>query len=221
MRTLDVATRVKRQFGDESGSQITDAVILDWINDAQREIVNRNKEILQKKATMATVNGTANYALPTEIIRLHRVAYKGIALNPISIQAAEQDYPDKDLTPIPTGTPLEYWFFNNEINLRPAPATSSAADLTLYYERYPTDASAIAGTDPTGTIDLPLQYHQRVVEYCIAQAAELDDNDSRYATKMAQFNSSLDDAQSDSFIRNQNVYPSIQIAEEDSSYYAT
>lgn len=220
MRTLDVANRVKRQFGDEAGAQITDVMILDWINDAQREIVNKNKEILQKKATLATVAGTANYALPTEIIRLHRVAYKGQILRPITIQEAEQSYPQKDLTPVPTGTCLEYWFWNNEINLRPAPATTSGADLTLYYERYPTDATAIIGTDPTGTIDLPLQYHARVVEYVIAQAAELDDDGNKYATKMGMFNSALDDAQSDSFIRNQNMYPTVQISEEDTSYYA-
>lgn len=220
MRTLDVANRVKRQFGDESETQITNEMILDWINDAQREVVNRNKEILQKKATLATVGGTANYVLPTEIIRLHRVAYKGQILNPITIQEAEQSYPQKDQTPVPTGTPLEYWFWNNEINLRPAPSSSSASDLTLYYERFPTDATAIIGTDPTGTIDLPLQYHQRVVEYVIAQAAELDDDDSKYATKMGQFNATLDDMQSDSFIRNQNMYPTIQISEEDTSYYA-
>ena len=40
--TQDVADRVKDSFGDTSGSQITDEMLVRWINDGQQEIVNNN-----------------------------------------------------------------------------------------------------------------------------------------------------------------------------------
>jgi hypothetical protein len=39
--------------------------------------------------------------------------------------------------------------------------------------------------------DVPKQYHPRIVEYCIAQAAELDDNMGTYQYKMNQFEKNL------------------------------
>ena len=41
----DVLLSVKRQFGDESGVQVTDSDIVRWVDDAQREISMNNPEI--------------------------------------------------------------------------------------------------------------------------------------------------------------------------------
>jgi hypothetical protein len=42
---LDVVQRIKTQFGDNSGAQLTDDVIYRWINDGQQEIVNHSKTL--------------------------------------------------------------------------------------------------------------------------------------------------------------------------------
>jgi hypothetical protein len=41
------------------------------------------------------------------------------------------------------------------------------------------------------TPELPLKYHQRIVEYCLAQAADLDDNEAKYSNRINQFNNNV------------------------------
>ena len=47
----DVANRVKRTFGDESGVQVTDDDIIRWVNDAQLEISRQNEDLLEAVGT--------------------------------------------------------------------------------------------------------------------------------------------------------------------------
>lgn len=211
-----VANRVKRQFGDEIGAQIDDTVILDWINDGQREIVARSDELFQTKASANTTSGTAEYTLPTlaaNILRLHRVIYKGTRLTPLTLQEAEEIYPHKDdASAYPVGTPCHYWVWADKITLMPAPDTTGST-LTIYFQTYPTDLGAIANA-----LTLPDRYHLRVVDYCIAKAAELDDDDDRHNNKMAVFQADIDSMQQDSYWKNQDIYPFPRVSVEDMSY---
>jgi hypothetical protein len=50
MLVSEIATRVRRQFGDDVGILITDADIIRWVNDAQREIAVK-ANLLQVRAT--------------------------------------------------------------------------------------------------------------------------------------------------------------------------
>ena len=211
----DIANRVKRQFGDEVGAQITDAIILDWINDGQREIVARTDELYQVKSTSNTTAGTADYSLPTiaaNIIRMHRVFYKGQEVTPLSIQQAEELYPDKDVTPRPTGTPIHYWIWADTLTFNIAP-DSTGTNLTIYYQRYPIALSVIGDA-----LTLPERYHLKVKDYCLAQAAELDDDDERAQSKMAVLNQDLDQMQRDQYWLNQDSYPFVTISAEDMYY---
>lgn len=212
-----VANRVKRQFGDEAGAQINDTMILDWINDGQAEIVQRTDELFQTKATASTTAGTAEYSLPTvatNIIRMNRVFYKGNSIRPISIQQAEELYPEKDMTPRPQGIPEAYWIWANKIIFEPAP-DATGAFLTVYFQTYPTNLAAIGDS-----LTLPERYHLKVVDYCIAKAAELDDDDERFLNKMAAFNADVDQMQQDTYWENQNLYPFPALSMEDMTYGA-
>lgn len=211
----DVANRVKRQFGDEVGAQITDTILLDYINDAQREIVTRNDELFQSKGTASTTAGTESYSLPTvasNIIRLHKVFYKGNTIDPLSIQQAESTYPEKDTLPRPTGQPRHYWIWADKIIFEPAP-DATGVFLTVYYSTYPTALSALSDA-----LTLPERFHLKVVDYCIAKAAELDDDDERAGAKMAQLNADLDVMQTDTYRPNQDLYPFPTVSTEDMFY---
>jgi hypothetical protein len=211
----DVALRVKQQFGDEVGAQITDAMILNWINDGQNEIVSRTDELFQMKSTASTTVGDNDYSLPTiaaDIIRMHRVYYKGKEVKPLSIQQAEESYPEKDVTPVPTGQPRHYWIWADQLFLYPAP-DATGAHLTLYWQKYPTPLAAIGDA-----LTLPQRYHLKVKDYCVAQAAELDDDDERHNSKMAMLHSDLDMMQKDSYQPNQDLYPFGTVSSEDASY---
>lgn len=211
----EIANRVKRQFGDEAGAQITDAMILDWINDGQREIVNRSRELYQIRQTANSTAGQHEYDLPTvatEIVRIHRVFYKGQPIDPISIQQAEEIYPEKDVLPRPSGYPTHCWIWGDKIYFDTA-TDSTGAHLTIYYQRYPTNLATIGDA-----LTIPQRYQLKVKDYCIAQAAQLDDDDDRHAMLTATFNADVDTMQSDSFDPQQDVYPFVTVSVEDQWY---
>ena len=71
---LDVITRVKTQFGDNSGAQLNDATIIRWINDGQQEIVNNNPILKDTKLTDG-VAGQAEYTFPRDKVQYIEAVY--------------------------------------------------------------------------------------------------------------------------------------------------
>jgi len=71
---LDVIQRVKTQFGDNSGAQLTDDVILRWINDGQQEIVNNNP-VLKDTKLSNIVAGQAEYTFPADKVQYIEALY--------------------------------------------------------------------------------------------------------------------------------------------------
>lgn len=211
MLVSEIATRVKRQFGDEGGAQITDADIIRWVNDAQTEIALAS-DLLQVSATTATVAGTQKYTVPPNLFILRAAKWKGLKLQPISME-------DADATMIantsPAGDPTQFWQFARQIYLWPIPSANGSTDLTLYYTR-----QAVQVTATSDTPELPVQYHPRIVEYCIAQAAELDDNLAQYQLKMSQFETGVTKLKDNVDWDSQDVYPSISVSPRDFGEYA-
>jgi hypothetical protein len=68
----EIATYVKRQFGDESGVQVSDADIVRWINTAARDIFTQ-KEPLKSIKTAALVANQSQYTWPADILQVQSV----------------------------------------------------------------------------------------------------------------------------------------------------
>lgn len=181
MLVSEIATRVKRQFGDEVGAQITDEDIIRWINDAQRELAVSN-DLLQTTATTAIKKGQDQYHLPPDILQLRSVRVAGRKLAFLSPDQAAEWTPN--LNSEAKGKPTHFTQWSLKIDLYPTPDYDDANDLQLYYTRNP-----LLVKTTTDTPELPQQYHNRIVDYCIAQAHELDDNMESYRIKMEQFTS--------------------------------
>jgi hypothetical protein len=202
----EIITRVQRSFGDEIQAQITTADVIRWINDAMREIANNNN-LLQVKATSPTTVNVSAYSLPTGIARLHSVRFRGFVLESISLEQADEMIGSVDLTiaqGYPTGMPTHYWIFANQINLYPAPDTTSASDLTLYYTRQANPVDDVADVP-----EVPEQYHNRIVEYCMARAYELDENFFIAKMKDDAFAAGVDKTRQDESWESQEFYPFI------------
>lgn len=210
MLVSEIATRVKRQFGDEAGAQITDADIIRWVNDAQTEIAVAN-DLLQVSATSATTAGTQKYTVPSNLLILRAVKWKGRKIQGISMEDAD-NLMIADATP--TGDPVSFWQFARQIYLYPIPSVNGTTDLSLFYTRQPVQVTATSDTP-----ELPVQYHPRIVEYCIAQAAELDDNLAQYQMKMMQFKSGVTELKDTNEWENQDYYPSISVSPRDYGDY--
>lgn len=208
MIVSEIALRVKRQFGDEAGAQITDADIIRWVNDAQTDIAVNN-DLLQVSATTATTAGTQKYTVPTNLLILRSARWKGVKMQSLSMEEADQLTISGDTGA--SGTPISFWQFARQIYVWPPPDANGTTDLTLFYTRQPVQVTAVGDTP-----ELPIQYHPRLVEYCIAQAAELDDNLGHYQLKMQEFKGGIDELKSNAQWESQDFYPSITVGNRDS-----
>lgn len=183
MNISDIISRVKRQFGDESGVQIQDADIIRWINDAQRDIAMKHS-LLQTKATSNVVASQADYTLPTDLLNLFSVRYNGARLTEFSIQ--EVDLDGLAANPTSTGTPDSFTYFGDLLTLYPTPATALTGGLTIFYTKQPTVVATTADS-----LTLPERYHNSIVQFCLQMAYELDENWQAAQVKNKEFNSDM------------------------------
>lgn len=204
MLASDIIARVRATAGDTDILQFTDATILTWINDATRECASNNN-LLQKTGTSNTVAGTQSYPIPADILRLHSVRYNKEKLDILSM--SEFDKFVDDYASSQQGTPLVCYLWATNLTLYPIP--DSVKVLTIEYTRTPVDVTLVGNTP-----DLPVMYHRRLVDYCLAMVAEQDDDMNRYQIKMQEFSDGVqrlrDDQESEL-----DEYPGISVSSRD------
>lgn len=187
-----LATRLKRQFGDESGVQVVDADIINWINDAQQYIVSNNEDLLQQTSTVNIVAGQQDYTFPTDLLTLFSVSMKYTGqlsynqLKQLSIQEFNELINGWDGTFYGSSMPYVYTVFNSAIKIFPPPDAAVAAGIKWYYNRTPTVIAALVGN-----FDLPAQYHNAILNYCLQQAYEMDENFQASQLKAGQVDSAI------------------------------
>ena len=116
LTVAEISTRVKRQFGDDYGAQITDDDILRWINDAMRDIALRNN-LLQIKAATAVVDGQQDYTLPSNLLTLAAIRFGTTKLQALNPQEADEFVAENT----GEGTPQFYSVWGSTISLYPIP----------------------------------------------------------------------------------------------------
>lgn len=215
MLASDIIARVRGSFGDTNSVELTDNTIIRWINDAMREIVSQS-ELLQVKSTTAPINSVNHYCLPPDMLKTHSIKFQGNTLEFVSLEQAEELFPNKDdSTNYPTGTPTHYWIWGGELYLYPAPSFTGTNEISCYYNRMPVE---IALT--TDTPEIPSIYHNRIVEYCLAQAYELDESVFISELKLNQFTSNLQNMKTLNEWEGQDAYPFITSTDEYGPYGA-
>jgi hypothetical protein len=217
MNVGDVMTRVRRTFGDESSVQITDQDIIRWINDAQEHIVLNNEGLMETKASADIVANQSDYNVPADFNILRSLAYKGIRLKSYSFNEFNeyitgfQSAPD--LQQYGPGIPICYMVWNQVITIFPTPAQSVGNGLTIFYIKHPAPVATTADS-----LSLPLQYHNVIVDYCLQQAYELDEDDGKASRKEQQFTNKVQQLNDRNKWTAQEYYPSVTILPDDASY---
>lgn len=164
-RLSDVITYTKRQFGDESGVQITDADITRWANQAQIEIVNKNP-MIQATALSSSVKGQQTYPVPPDIIQIESIMYDGNILEPRNFEGVRTQLGDENSTP---GTPQLWYTWADQIYLWPIP--DAVKQIAVNYSKAPT---LLVNTNDL--LSVPDRYFDRVCEYVNSKAYELDED---------------------------------------------
>lgn len=219
MDTIAVARRVKRQFGDESGAQLTDADIIDWINDGQREAVMQNEGLLEDQATIDVVAGTDRYAIPATVFSLNTIHYRRDTSSPyylltyLNVNDFNKHIDGWDDSEI-RGEPAAWTEIEQEIVLFPNPDTSVTAGLKYVFSRYPVDVTAVSGGSGI-TLDLPEYYHQFVVNYVLMKAYEMDEDAEQSQAKAGVVQADLNYNEARRNLSGRDTYPVIRELPED------
>jgi Family of unknown function (DUF6682) len=212
MQLLDIKRRVKRQFGDEGGVQLKDTDIVDWVNDAQREIYTKNN-LGQKVGTLPTIVGTREYAFPADLMRLLNVKYNGITLKELAQQEVDEFLPNDDGASTTNGTPSHYWTYADKMVLFPTP--DAVKNLTIRYNRFPTDVAIDANLT-----DLDQKYDNRILDYCHAMGRQLDGDLQGYVMFMQRFEGKVQNTLDDEFEMQQSShYPYISVSARDADEF--
>lgn len=169
-----ISTDVKDKFGDAGNVQITDAMVLRWINNGIRQIV-ASAPFLKLSASFNQLANTASYAISTvlpaaRIMAIHSVVANGKPLKIVPFSEYEGLVLGSDIDAT-TGAAEYATYYGDTLTLWPVPTTTVAAGIVIYYDGYPADLALISDD-----LTVPDRFYNALQDYVFAQALELDEN---------------------------------------------
>lgn len=211
MIVSDVITRVQRQFGDEASVQINSDDVIRYINDAAKEIAVQN-DLGAAVATQSSVANQNLYTLPSDALAIRTIYYDNLKLDFYERTEYDAYVNANDPNETAVGTPSLYTRHVNDILLYPKP--ESVKNIKIWYFQRPVEVTTTADQLP-----FPVEYHLRIVEYCLQQAYQTDE-DWDAADRMAgQFNDGMTRLKQLENTSDEEFYPVITVLPEDSGYY--
>ena len=213
--TFDVYERVRSLFGDTSGAQITDQMVLRWINDGQQEIVNNNP-ILKDTKYSDIVSGQAEYTFPDDKVQYIEAVYiESRPIRNLTPQAFREIILDDDPTRSATASYPEVWYERNGvITFYPTPDENYTQGLKLEFVKQPAKKVLISTSE---ILSVPDRYLNELVNYVMTQALELDENYTGAELKRSQFREGLDRQSQRENIAQISSYP--QVLPDPEDYY--
>ncbi|MGS2592245.1 phage adaptor protein [Streptomyces hebeiensis] len=217
MNVEDVVTRVKRIFGDEAGVQITDLDIIRWINDAQNEIVTSNEGLMETTGSADLIKDQREYDLPPNLSVLRGLKASGLRVKGLSF-AEFNEYldgfsSDNSVFSYGASVPEVFMVWEGKLTIFPKPSATVTNGLSIYYIRYPNSVGNLADG-----LTIPLKYHNSVVDFCLKQAYELDEDYQKASFKKGQFDETMMKLNDNNKWTSQEYYPRITTLPEDAEY---
>lgn len=208
-RVSDIATAVKRTFGDESGVQVSDADIIRWVNEAQTEIAMSNK-VLKGRSVRDLVANTGFYNLPDNVLQIESIHVNSVPLTPKTLTEMEATVLQRDPKRTEQDiTPQYWWEYAGGVEFFPVPSTGAVGGITIYFVRSPVDTQS--ASDMLG---LPDKYYQTMINLVLAKAYELDENFEAVTLKVQQAANSLSTFVNEEEQAAHRRYPSIVEVED-------
>jgi len=201
----DVAAFVRRQFGDESGTQIKSADIIRWINNGQLKMADSG-DIGKSIATTPSVAAQTAYTFPAnQIIKVLSVWYDERPLESTTFEQAQKSF--LNYANVDTGTLPTVWYeYGDSLYLYPAPQENGKS-IKLFHVRNPTSLMTLSDA-----LSIPDSYYETLLQYVMKQAHELDEDYTAAQIKGSEFQASMGEVQQ---IATEDVYPTITVLEED------
>lgn len=156
----DTRTAIRRNVRDTASStslrRYSDAVLLTFVNESQRNIINETWASSDSTSTTVSA-GTIYYSLPTEAIKVWRVTLGGANL--VELDLTQLDADNYDSSWGTSGTPTSFFTTRSrrtEIGLQPYPSTSGGSLIIYYFQMVP---------DLSSDSDVPFDSDYRLYSY--------------------------------------------------------
>lgn len=188
--SFDVYERVRTLFGDTSGAQINDQMVIRWINDGQQEIVNNNP-ILKDTKYADIVKDQSEYTFPDDKVQYIEAIYvDGRPVVPMTPQMFREYVLAEDPRRTAVSDVPAVWYERNGIiTFYPTPQKDYTNGLKLEYVKQPENVTYISTSQ---ALSVPDRYINELVNYVMTQALELDENFTAADYKRNQFREGLD-----------------------------
>lgn len=151
MTGTEIVANIRAEVVEPSPAFFTNPVLLNWMNAAQRNFVRRTR-CLQNFATTSSVQGQADYPMPTDWLGSEKIFYNNLAggmdswqpLTPTSLEKLAQEHPNfLSTNTTMQGPPQEYYVVNKTLFVYPRPATDGQNDIFMFYESKPVTMVAL------------------------------------------------------------------------------
>lgn len=186
MTLAQLRTLMRSWLDDPNGGYFTDAVCLQFLNNAQREVQKQliqSGELYYLKCQETTmVVDQQDYVVPTDIVLTHRmeIVLSGTAPNESKQPVKPMTLNQQDLIGYTTGTPVCYVYKKNRFALFPTPDT--ALTLRIYYSYAVADMSGDSD-EP----DIPLSYHEYIAVLATLDGFIKDDRNNANILKKKEY----------------------------------
>ncbi len=163
-------TRARTRISETSETFHTEANLIAHADEAQKYVVRETKSLEDIDTSTTIVSGTQNYALPTDNIAIRRITFDGIKLFPIDFLDIYESEIDDSAS---TGTPSNYYLWNDYMYLYPIPGAGNVGKtLAVYYYKAPTTITA-----STDTLETKEVYDDAIICY-MAYLSLIKDSES-------------------------------------------
>lgn len=212
-KAQDVYDVVARTFGDEAAVQVTSVDVIRWLNMGQREILIANPTN-KAMATIDLLHDVDTYDPSSlSIIRIQSIWVNGRPIEHRTFQEAEQYIVSQDTQELNRGVPVLWYDWAGNIIVYPTPDMDYPAGLKVFYLK---DAPVI--TQLSDSLGVPDQFFNRLCEYVLAQAYELDEDSQNSQFKMSQFANGINELSEIENNVSMNYYPTITQLQEDDDW---
>jgi hypothetical protein len=156
-------TRVLRELEDASGTLFTTTSVLQWTNDAAREISVRC-DVSDDEQYLTSVKAQQSYTLPSGTLDVHVCSYDGAALTRRDVT----EFFDAAVAATSTGTPYCFTFFDGALYLQ-SPPNETGKEIRLVRSYSPTDTASVSATT---SMPFSSKYDAAIANYVKARAFE-------------------------------------------------
>lgn len=191
----DILTRARVFLRDQSSSpnrqQYTDATLLQWLSDGQRE-ANAQNWLIQSSYTFTLTRGTTEYAVPSDYMASLRLWFQPLGSSFIKLDQTSMDQLDAQSAGWTgaIGTPTRYFLDRSTstiyLGFYPAPSVSSSTGpVILYYVQQTQDCTTTSCVPFNG--NLILQPYVTALSYYVAYRGFLAVEETDMASQYLQY----------------------------------